>query len=130
MTRTYASTFSNIVWLAYLAFALVFVQGARLHVHAYNHDSSISDHQHVTQVHFEFSNPEIAYSDEAAQIDLSQHGLEKKLNLGSISVALFAVLLLLLPLQLLAKISWRRYRLFLPVFLLRSLRPPLRAQPR
>lgn len=133
MQRAHSTPFSTLLWVAYLVLALVFVQGARLHMHMYSHDSAMSDHGaqvHQGAIHFEFYNPETPYPDEAGQIDLSQQAMAKKMSLDSMTVALFVALLILLPLRLALRLPWRRYRRLLPASRLSSLRPPLRAPPR
>lgn len=129
MYRSQLTTFQKIVWVAYLALALVFVQGVRLHVHTYNHDPLTSDHTHQQQAHVDHGSLEQGHPDEVGQIDLSQQGFLKKLTLGSLVIALFAAVILLLPRRLGSRISWRPYRHAPLLSWPFSLRPPLRAPP-
>lgn len=129
MHRSQSEPFKKILWVAYLALALVFVQGVRLHMHTYSHDPTTSDHAHQQQAHFDQDASEKGHPDEVAQIDLSQQGFVKKLTLGSLIIALFATVILLLPRRLRSRIAWplnSRIPLVSRPF---SLRPPLRAPP-
>lgn len=129
MHHSQSEPFRKILWVAYLALALVFVQGLRLHVHTYSHDPVTSDHAHQEQAHFDADAPAQDHPDEVAQIDLSQQGFVKKLTLGSLVIALFAAVIMLLPRRLYSRNSWpfnRRIPLVSRPF---SLRPPLRAPP-
>ena len=119
------------LWLFYLAVALVFIQGARLHVHVYNHDSATSGHVHQEQAHFSYDNydaSETGHPDKAVVIDLSQQGLLKKLSFGSLVIALFVAVIVILSPRLLTRVPWRHDRRVPPVSWL-FLRPPLRAPP-
>lgn len=129
MYRSQLTTFQKIVWVAYLAIALVFIQGVRLHVHTYNHDPATSDHAHQQQAHVDYDASKQGHPDEVDQIDLSQQGFLKKLPLGSLVIALFVAVILLLPRRLGSRISWRPYRHAPLLFRPFSLRPPLRAPP-
>lgn len=129
MQKLQSDTFKKILWVAYLAIALVFVQGVRLHVHTYNHDPVTSDHAHQQQAHVDQFALEKGHPDEVGQIDLSQKGFLKQLPLGSLVIALFAMVIMLLPRRLCSRILWpfnSRIPLVSRPF---SLRPPLRAPP-
>lgn len=129
MHRSQLTTFQKILWVAYLAVALVFVQGVRLHMHTYNHDPVTSDHAHQQQAHVDQFALEKGHPDEAGQIDLSLKGFLKQLSIGSLVIALFAAVILLLPRRLCSRITWPfngRIPLVSRPF---SLRPPLRAPP-
>jgi hypothetical protein len=113
----------------YLAVALVFIQGARLHVHFYDHDPVTSDHVHQEQAHFNYGASETGHPGEVAKIDLSQQGFLKTLSFGSLAIALFvAVIVVRLP-RLLIRVPWRHDRRGPLVSWLFNLRPPLRAPP-
>ncbi|MBZ0070125.1 MAG: hypothetical protein K8I04_00120 [Gammaproteobacteria bacterium] len=129
MHRSQSDTFKKVLWVAYLAIALVFVQGVRLHVHTYNHDSATSDHTHQEQAHFDTVGTGQHHPDEVAQIDLSQDGFLKKLPLSSLVIALFAAVIMLLSRRPASQVSWRPDRRILPLSWPFSLRPPLRAPP-
>lgn len=129
MHQSQSTTFKNILWVVYLAIALVFIQGARLHVHAYSHNPATSDHAHQDQAHFDYDASEKGHSDEVVQIDLSQQALLKNLTLGSLVIALFAAVVMFLPLRLCTQVPWRLNRRAPLVSWPFSLRPPLRAPP-
>lgn len=129
MHQSQLTTFQKFFWVAYLALALVFVQGVRLHVHTYSHDPVTSDHVHQQQAHADHDALEKGHPDQVGQIDLSQQGFLKKLTLGSLFVALFAAVLLLLPRRLCSRVSWRLNYQIPIISRPFSLRPPLRAPP-
>lgn len=129
MHRPQLSTFQKIVWIAYLAVALVFIQGVRLHVHTYSHDPLISDHTHQLQAHFEHDTSEKDHPDEVGQIDLSQKGFLKQQTLVSLVIALCAVVIMLLPRRPGSRISWLLNSRKPLVSRPSGLRPPLRAPP-
>lgn len=83
----------TIIWVAYLALALVFVQGVRLHVHLYAHDAA-AGHEHQDQVHSGYSDSD-EHPDETAQIDLSTQTIAKKLSFESLIIALVGVAIVL-----------------------------------
>ena len=113
----------------YLAVSVVFVQGARLHVHVYDHDPVTSDHAHQEQVHFYYEASEAGHSDEVAEIDLSQQGLLKFPSFGSLVIALFVVVLGVLSSLLLSRVPCSPDRRAPLASWLFRLRPPLRAPP-
>lgn len=119
----------KILWLFYLAVALVFVQSARLHVHVYDHDPVTSDHAHQEQAHFNYDTPETGHLDEVAEIELSQQGLLKSVSFGSLVIALFAAVIVILSPRLLTRVPWRFGRRIPLASWPFSLRPPLRAPP-
>jgi len=129
MQRSQLTTVKKILWVAYLAIALVFIQGARLHVHTYSHDPATPDHAHLEQAHFDHGSQEHGHPDELGQVDLSQQGFLKKLIIGSLAIAVFFTVIMLLPLSP----SSRRLRYFIHRTPIHSqcfgLRPPLRAPP-
>ena len=117
------------LWVFYLAVALVFIQGARLHVHIYNHDPATSDHGHQEQAHFNYDTSETGHPDEVAEIDLSQQGLLKSVSFGSLVIALFVAVIVILSPRLLTRVPWRPDRRGPLASWLFRLRPPLRAPP-
>ena len=117
------------LWVLYLAVALVFAQGARLHMHIYDHDPVTSDHAHQEQAHFHYEAPEMGHPDEVAEIDFSQQGLLKSLSFGSLVIALFVVVIVILSSRLLTRVPWRSDRRGPLASWLFRLRPPLRAPP-
>jgi len=127
MHRSQLTLFKKILWVVYLAIALVFIQGARLHVHIYSHDQATPDHAHQAQAHFEFS--EKVHPDEMGQLDLSQQGLLKNLSFGSLIIALFVSVIVILSPRLCTQVPWRLNRRAPLVSWPFSLRPPLRAPP-
>lgn len=129
MCRLQLTTFQKTLWVACLIVTLVFIQGVRLHMHVYSHDPVTSDHTHQLQAHVDYNVPEKEHPDETGQIDLSQKGGLKKLPLGSLTIALFAAVLCLLPRRLCSQLSWRLLHFPPPVSRVLSLRPPLRAPP-
>jgi len=108
-----------------LAFALLLVQGAQLHVHIYDH----ANHHHALDSHPVYDLSDHAHGDEVAEIEFAQDGFAKQLNAATLIVALFALVFVLTERLELARLYWRRvddpplrqnpYRL----------RPPLRAPP-
>ena len=129
MLQSQLTIFKNILWVVYLAIALVFIQGARLHVHVYDHDPVTSDHAHQEQIHFHYKASETGHPDEVAEIDLSQQGLLKSLSFGSLVIALFMVVIVILSSRLLTRVPWRSDRCGPLASWLFRLRPPLRAPP-
>lgn len=129
MPRLQLTSPNKTLWIVYLAVALVFIQGVRLHIHTYDHDSSMPGHVHQENVHSDYFTLEEQHSDEVAQIDWSQQARPGKLPPGSLVIALFVAVVMFLPLRLCTRIPWRRHRggplVAWPV----SLRPPLRAPP-
>lgn len=117
------------LWVFYLAVALVFVQGVRLHVHVYGHDPLMSDHGHQEQVHFHLEALGAEHPGEVAEVDLSQQGRLKSLSLGSLVVALFAAAIVILLSRLLSRVPWPPERHGSLAAWLFRLRPPLRAPP-
>ena len=129
MHRSQLTTLTKIFWVAYLAIALVFIQGARLHMHTYDHESTTSEHAHQEHGHVDYGVSAKKHPDQVGQIDLSQQGVLKKLPPGSMVIALFSAVILLLPRRLCSRISWRLYRHAPFLSSAFSLRPPLRAPP-
>lgn len=129
MQQSQLSALKKLFWVAYLAVALVFIQGARLHVHTYSHDPAASDHAHQEQAHIDYGASGKEHPDEVGQIDLSQQGFLKKPTLGSLFIVLFAAVIMLLPRCLGSQVSWRPDHRILFVSRPFGLRPPLRAPP-
>lgn len=132
MRKYNLSLLRKILWVSYLAISLVFIQGAGVHVHVYDHDVGGSEHalhEHHESAHLGYDASELGHPDEVAEIDLSQLGFLKNISSGSLVMALvMAVLIVLLP-RLLTRVSWldnRRVPLSQWPF---SLRPPVRAPP-
>jgi hypothetical protein len=119
----------KILWVFYLVAALVFVQGVRLHVHVYDHDSDMLEHVHQEQVHLNYDASETEHHGEVVTIDLSQQGFLKKLSFGSLVIALFVAVIVILSLHLLTQAPGRIDRHRPPASRTFSLRPPLRAPP-
>ena len=117
------------LWVFYLAVALVFVQSARLHVHVYDHDPVTSDHAHQEQAHFNYDTSETGHPDKVAEIDLSQQGFLKSVSFGSLVIALFVAVIVILSPRLLTRVPWRFGRRVPLASWPFSLRPPLRAPP-
>ena len=129
MHQSQLTTFKTILWVAYLAIALVFIQDARLHVHVYDHDPVTSDHSHQEQVHFHYEASETGHPGEVAEIDLLQQGLLKSFSFGSLVIALFVAMIVILSSRLLTRVPWRPDRRGPLASWLFRLRPPLRAPP-
>ena len=127
--RGQLTTLKKIFWVTYLAVALVFIQGARLHMHTYDHEPTTSEHVHQDQSHVDYGASGKKHPDEVGHIDLSQQGALKKLPLGSMVLALFAAVILLLPRRFCSQVLWRLYRHTRFLSSPFSLRPPLRAPP-
>jgi hypothetical protein len=119
----------KILWVFYLVVALVFVQGVRLHVHVYDHDSDMLEHAHQEQVHFNYDTSETEPHNGVVTIDLSQQGFLKKLSFGSLVIALFVAVIVILSLRFLTQAPGRLDRHRPPASRPFSLRPPLRAPP-
>jgi hypothetical protein len=112
----------------YLALSVVFVQGVRLHLHAYAHAPIEAKHVHQEQVHSDYSTSD-EHADEMVEIDLTSQSILKKLSLGSLVIALLAVMIVLLSRGSNQCGVWRpnRRTLFTPW---RGCQPPpLRAPP-
>lgn len=114
--------------VVYLAIAVLFAQGVQMHVHVYDHASTITDHAHQGYVHMA-SETDGTHADEVTDIDLSNPGVVKKISLDALSIALITAAIVLLVLPIYTRISWRRdHRVpFLPWR--GSQPPPLRAPP-
>lgn len=119
----------RIIWVIYLAIAVVFVQDVRLHVHVYDHESLSSNHGHQQQAHFHDEASEVGHPDKVAEIDLSPQGFLKTFYPGSLVLALLALVVFIFPCRLLPRLPWppdpcdsRKASLY-------GLRPPLRAPP-
>lgn len=117
------------LWVFYLAVALVFIQGSQLHVHFYDHDPTTSDHGHQEQAHYNHDTLETGYPDDVAEIDLSQQGFLKNLSFGSLVIAFFVTVIIVLSPRLLTRIPWHHNRHVPLASWSFSLRPPLRAPP-
>lgn len=130
MCRSYDPIFvKKSLWVFYLAIALVFIQGAQLHVHFYDHDPLTSEHAHHEQAHFNHDSLVIEHPDTVAEIDLSQQGFLKSISFGSLIIAFFVTVIVILSPRLLTRVHWR-YEHHVPlVSRSLSLRPPLRAPP-
>lgn len=122
------SLIGKTIWVLYLAVALAFVQGARLHVHVYNHDPVVSDHSHQEQAHSLYKSEKV-HLDEVAVIDLSPLGLLKSLLFGSLVIALFATVIVILSARLLSREPWFSDHRDPFVSWFFKLRPPPRAPP-
>ena len=107
----------------------MFVQGARWHVHVYDHDPITSDHAHQEQAHVHYDTSETGHPDEVAEIDLSQQGLLKSLSFGSSVIALLVAVIVIFLSRLLIRVPWRPDRRGPLAAWLFRLRPPLRAPP-
>lgn len=87
---------STLFWVMYLVLAVVFVQGVRLHLHAYVHEPVKANHIHQDQVHTDYSTFDEQHADEMVEIDLTSQSILKKFVLGSLIIALLAVIVVLL----------------------------------
>ena len=128
LTRTLLSM-GKPLWVIYLAIAIVFVQGVRLHVHVYDHEPLSANHGHQEQAHFHYEASRVEHPDEVAEINLSPEGFLKTFSPGSLVLALFAFVVFIFPCRLLPRLPWppdprdsRKASLY-------GLRPPLRAPP-
>ena len=120
----------KLVWVGYLALALVFVQAAQLHLHSYAaHDLAMTDHLHQDQMYLKHDASEVAHLDEVAEVDLSQQGFLKKLSSNVLIVALFLVLTIVSSFGIMSRLPWRYSRGSPISSWLYSLQPPLRAPP-
>jgi len=121
----------RLLWVFYISVALLFVQGARLHMHSYGHDLTTSNHTHHEQLetHFDHSVLESGHADEVAEIDLSQQGFLKKHSLTALLVTLIIAVVAVLLRNLIIPVPWRYDRRIPSGSLPSSLRPPLRAPP-
>lgn len=96
MSSLYPSiSLSKILWVMYLALAVVFVQGVRLHLHAYAHAPIEANHVHQKQVHTDYSTSD-EHAGEMLEVDLTSQSILKKLSLGSLVIALLAVMIVFL----------------------------------
>lgn len=92
-----AISLRKIIWVMYLAVALVFVQGVRLHAHTYAHEAS-TGHGQPAKVHSDFSTSD-EHTEVTAQIDLTTQSMLKKLTSGSLIIALLVVAIVFLSLN-------------------------------
>ena len=117
------------LWILYLAIAMVFIQSAQLHVHLYDHAPITSDHGHHVDAHFSYDTLEVEHHDKVTEVDLSQQVLLKNYLLGSLVIAFFvAVIVILSPRYLIRRPRrYDRQGTLIPWSF--SLRPPLRAPP-
>ena len=128
LTRTLLSM-GKPLWIIYLAIAIVFVQGVRLHVHVYDHEPLSSNHGHQEQAHFHHEASAVEHPGEVAEIDLSSQGFLKTFSPGSLVLALFALVVFIFPYRLLPRLPWPPDPRDSRKALLYGLRPPLRAPP-
>ena len=129
MSRSFDPTLMRkTLWVYCLAFTLVFVQGAQLHVHTYDHDSAASEHTHQGQLHFNHDSLETGHPDEVAEIGLSQQGLLKSFSPVIVFFA-FMTVIVFFSSRLLSQAPWPPDHRGLLAALLFRLRPPLRAPP-
>ena len=121
----------KLLWVFYISVALLFVQGARLHVHFHDHDLAAPTHGHHEQLqtHFEHSVLESGHPDEATEIDLSQQGVLKKSSLAVLLAILIVTVVAVFLRNLIIPVPWRYDRRIPTGSLSSSLRPPLRAPP-
>lgn len=122
------TTFKKYLWVVCLVIVLVSTQGAPLHAHIYDHDSATPGHAHLDQIHF-FYDTNVEHHDNFVVVDLANQGILRNLSFGSLFIAFFmAVIILLLP-RFFARVSRLRGNraLYIPW---RGLLPPsLRAPP-
>ncbi len=132
MRRSTTREFRKILGLGYLFAALIFLQGAQLHVHIYDHDPGTAGHVHQAHPDLlvgEFDAPDDAHGDKLGQISLSQSALLKLSPSAPLIAILLATVALLLPVR-------SRGQLLRPCTTaspfpstLPGRRPPLRAPP-
>lgn len=128
--RQSKSPLLDLVWIAVLTVALLFMQGTRLHSHAHAHEPAILEHAHPHQVHSVHESLEDhAHPDHPSQIDLSVQGVCKELFNGSLMAAVWFTVIVLLALNVGSQGPWPsgRGEPFTPR--LSGLVPPLRAPP-
>jgi len=110
-----------------LAIVLVLTQGMRMHVHVYD-DHASTDHMHQEKVHSAYEADEV-HPDRLVEIDLTYQGVLNNLSFGSLFIAVFMVVALVLSSRQRTRIPWR-WSGHLPFSPWRaSLPPPLRAPP-
>ena len=131
---------SKILWVFYLIITLVYVQGAQLHVHLYDHHHDhnqhnsvvidVDNHEHHDQVHSAHNASDAQHAlDLAATVDLSSEGFLNKLSLVSIVFALLVAAVIFVLRRHCTRTLWRRQK-NTPLFTLqRTISPPLRAPP-
>jgi len=117
------------LWVIYLAIAIVFVQGVRLHVHVYDHEPLSSSHAHQQQAHFHHEAAVVEHPGETAEIELSIQGFLKTFSPGSLVLALFALVVFVFSFRLLPQLPWPPDPRDSRTALRYGLRPPLRAPP-
>lgn len=118
------------LWVCYLAIALLFVQGMRVHAHVYDHDSVMSDHGHLEQAHFHDETSDTGHSEEVSEVELSQQSRLQSVSLGSLFIAFFAVVIIILSSRLLSRVPRPPDHQGPRAAWFFKLRPPLRAPPR
>lgn len=141
MLRKHLPINRHILWICYLIVTLIFVQGAQLHLHLYDHhhdynqhnvvNIDIGDHQHLDQVHSAHHISDAEHSlDFVTTVDIDIESFQKKLSSVVLSIIVFLLvsIILVLPRQC-VRTLWRRYR-NTPLLNLRcAITPPLRAPP-
>lgn len=136
LTPRPAATRRNILMVVYLAVALVFVQGAQLHLHTYSHDhdsghsTGIVGHAHHNMAHSAHDLSGSGHADEAMSgVDITPAGLLKNPPSGLLALALLTAPGMLLIPAALATAPRHRRRHYHPLTGWHSYRPPLRAPP-
>ncbi len=125
----------SLLWIGYLAFALISIQIANLHFDIYDHhhhssEVEISEHQHPSVTHVCTSVCDSGHAhDSTTEVNLTPEGVVKKTSLNSLTVALMIWTIILLIHRRPIIFSKHRNNDLLPALWRSTLRPPLRAPP-
>ena len=125
----------SLLWIGYLAFALISIQIANLHFDIYDHhhhssEVEISEHQHPSVTHVCTSVCDSGHAhDSTTEVNLTPEGVVKKTSLNSLTVALMIWTIILLIHRRHITFSKHRNNDLLPTLWRSTLRPPLRAPP-
>ena len=124
----------SLLWIGYLAFALISIQSANLHFDIYDHhhhssDMEISEHQHASVTHVCTSVCDSDHAhDSTTEVNITPEGVIKNLS-NSLAAVLMIWMIVLLFQRRHITLSKHRNNDLLPRLWRSTLRPPLRAPP-
>jgi len=125
----------KLLWLLYLALALIGTQSANIHLHVYGHPHHAEEpvtggHDHLSAMHICGTACDTSHDHEnVTEWDIAPEGVVKNLSFGSLILALLASVITVFFTQgLCPRIGWHRAINTLPWWQT-ALRPPLRAPP-
>lgn len=125
----------SLLWIGYLALALISIQSANLHFDIYDHHHHSSEletleHQHPSVTHVCTSTCDSGHAhDSTTEVNLTPEGVLKNNSLSSLTVALMIWTIIPLIHRRAIIFSNRRNNDLLSTLWRSTLRPPLRAPP-